>query len=149
MVKVYETFGPILMKLESLVLHTNAGKSTYMTNYYTFWENKIYVSLIKMTLNNLERLEKNIAKENLMYQVDGILAPPDIMMRPSPTEIFNIILKSVKDFLDKLKLFPRWMNETCLLCEPQHYLNSHETFTFSFYEDVVQVNIYFFYIQNY
>lgn len=41
--------------------------------------------------------------------------------------------------MKRLKSFRRWMSETCLPCPPSH-LDNNESYVFSFYEDIVQVN---------
>lgn len=41
--------------------------------------------------------------------------------------------------MKRLKSFRRWMSETCLPCPPTH-LDNNESYVFSFYEDIVQVN---------
>ncbi|KAK5648316.1 hypothetical protein RI129_003208 [Pyrocoelia pectoralis] len=139
MTKLYETMGLILMKLENLILETNTGKSNLMTNYYAFWENKIYSSLTKMTLDNVQTFNKQILKKTVLFQVDALLSEPDVVLFPTPTEIYNTILRSIKDFLNRLKGFLRWMNGTCLLCPPQMMENSDEYFVFTFYDDIMQV----------
>lgn len=74
-----------------------------------------------------------------IFQVDAILSVPDITMRPSAAEIYNIIIHSVKDFLERFKLFTRWMDGTCLMCPP--IVDGDQHFMFSFFEDIVQVSI--------
>lgn len=46
-------------------------------------------------------------------------------------------------FHGRLKSFRRWMSETCLPCPPTK-LDNNELYVFSFYEDIVQVNIFLF-----
>lgn len=58
-------------------------------------------------------------------------------MRPTAAEIYNIIINSVKDFLERLKSFTRWMDGTCLLCPP--IVQNDDPYIFSFFEDVAQV----------
>jgi dynein heavy chain len=43
---IYRGLGPLLMKLESLVLQTNTGQSGLMTMCYEFWEKKMFSTLI-------------------------------------------------------------------------------------------------------
>lgn len=44
--RLYERIGPILNKLEYLILGTSTGKSVVMQSYYTYWERKIFKALI-------------------------------------------------------------------------------------------------------
>lgn len=68
-----------------------------------------------------------------------MLSSPDIVTRPTGTDINNTIVHSVKDFLERIKDFRRWMDGTCLLCEP--VMSGDGPYTFSFFEDVMQVDL--------
>lgn len=139
MVKLYEMIGPILMKLESLVTQTSSGRAPYMQLYYCYWENKVFKALIRMVLENLERLSAYFSDKVLMFQIDATLVLPELQLRPTATDTYNIITKDVKDFLGRLKSFRRWMHKSCILCETQKNLETDEFYTFSFYDDVLQI----------
>lgn len=47
MKKLFESIGPTLVKLESLILGTYTGNSPKMKQYYTFWEKELFTLLIK------------------------------------------------------------------------------------------------------
>lgn len=47
MKKLFESIGPTLVKLESLILGTHTGISAKMKQYYTFWEKELFTLLIK------------------------------------------------------------------------------------------------------
>lgn len=141
MLIVYKGVGPILMKLESLVHHTSSGTSPFMTLFYTYWERKIFSNLLDMTLKNFEDFDKALNSKEAMFEIAVVLAVPDVIIRPSPPEVHNIIIHSVKDFMEKLKMFPRWMDGTCVVCEPQKQADSDEYYLFSFFEDIVQIQL--------
>lgn len=44
---LYDSLGPVLIKLESLVLGTFTGRSEKMRSYYEFWEEQTYKCLIE------------------------------------------------------------------------------------------------------
>lgn len=44
---LFSTIGPILIKLESLVLDTSTGELDNMRLYYNFWENQLFELLIR------------------------------------------------------------------------------------------------------
>jgi len=46
----YTAIGPILTKMESLIMHTSTGKSKHMAKYYAYWEHKVFDSLFQMVL---------------------------------------------------------------------------------------------------
>lgn len=139
MTKIYETFGPILKKLENLVLTTNTGKSIFMQYYYNYWESQIYQSMTNMIITNLDAFTDRMQKNKAIYQINVDLMVPEVILYPTATETYNIVLKDMRDFLDKLRLFGRWMDQTCLICAPQKIPGTDDYFLYSFYEDILQV----------
>ncbi|KAL4712607.1 hypothetical protein ACJJTC_007202 [Scirpophaga incertulas] len=139
--RIYERIGPILMKLEYLILGTSTGRSNVMTAYYTYWEKKIFRCLIKFTLENLEQFQQMLSDKIPMFQVDAVLVPPDITIRPTASEVCNIVGYNIKHFLNRLTAFPRWMKKTCVPCPPQRVAEAtgNEFYIFSFFEDILRV----------
>ncbi|XP_045502201.1 dynein axonemal heavy chain 10 [Colias croceus] len=139
--RIYERIGPILMKLEYLILGTSTGRSAVMTAYYTYWEKKIFKCLVTLTLENLEAFQQSLSEKTPLFQVDAVLVPPDITMRPTPAEVCNILGYNIKHFLNRLTAFPRWMKNTCLPCPPQRVAEAtgNEFYVFSYFEDVLRV----------
>nr|XP_049701305.1 dynein axonemal heavy chain 10 [Helicoverpa armigera] len=139
--RIYDRIGPILMKLEYLILGTSTGTSNVMNAYYTHWEKKIFMCLVRLTLENLEDFQQMLSEKVPMFQVDAVLVPPDITMRPTQTEVCNILGYDVKHYLNRLTSFPRWMKKTCLSCPPQRIeeATGNEFYTFSFFEDILRV----------
>lgn len=45
----YRAIGPLLTKMEGLVVHTNTGRSAKLRPYYAYWENNVYGALTKVT----------------------------------------------------------------------------------------------------
>ena len=45
----YRAIGPLLTKVEGLVVNTNTGKSAKLHPYYAYWERKIYASITKVS----------------------------------------------------------------------------------------------------
>lgn len=45
--KLYDSVGPLLIKLESLVLGTNTGLSDKMKYYYKFWEKEAFSCIVR------------------------------------------------------------------------------------------------------
>ncbi len=58
LVQKYQSISPLLLKMESLVVNTNTGRSPHLRSYYTYWERRIYFSL--HTVFTSMRLESNI-----------------------------------------------------------------------------------------
>lgn len=72
-----------------------------MKDYYEFWEDKVYRNLYQMTIHNLNYFNEELNKNRPIFQVDAILAEPEIMLRPISSEVYNIIVRTIKDFLSR------------------------------------------------
>jgi hypothetical protein len=48
LVRKYRAIGPLLTKMEGLVVHTNSGRSPKLHPYYAYWENLIYEGLTQV-----------------------------------------------------------------------------------------------------
>ena len=44
----YHAIGPLLIKMEGLVVYTNSGRSPRLKSYYAHWEAKIFDAIIKV-----------------------------------------------------------------------------------------------------
>ncbi|XP_055696351.1 dynein axonemal heavy chain 10 [Lutzomyia longipalpis] len=111
----YESIGPQLIKLESLVLGTYTGESEKMGEYYEHWQREIFHALAKFTQNNLNQFV-GVLRDEPIFQVDATLSITEIILRPTAKEIYNIVLHSANDFLNRTKTFTRWMQGTCIPC---------------------------------
>ena len=47
MKKLYDSLGPVLIKLESLVLGTFSGRSQKMKEYYVYWESEAFQCILE------------------------------------------------------------------------------------------------------
>lgn len=99
--KLYDSIGPTMIKLESLILGTFTGESDKMNFYYTFWEKEMFSALVRFTTRNLQEFNDKLKHSDVMFEVDAILAAPEITMKPSANEIYNIMVHSLKDFLER------------------------------------------------
>ncbi|XP_018050925.1 PREDICTED: dynein heavy chain 10, axonemal [Atta colombica] len=141
MLKAYQSISPMLVKLESLVLGTSTGTSPAMQLLYKKYEKKIFAAFIICMVRNMEVLNKMLNSTKPIFQVDALLITSEVILRPSPNEIFSTICYDVRDLLERLKEFSRWMNGTCLQCKPQTKEHSQDLVTFSFFEDVMSIRI--------
>ena len=44
----YHAIGPLLIKVEGLVVYSNTGKSPRLMHYYSYWERRVFDALIKV-----------------------------------------------------------------------------------------------------
>lgn len=99
--RLYDSIGPTMIKLESLILGTFTGESDKMNYYYTYWEKEMFSALVRFTTRNLQNFSEKLMQNDVMFEVDAVLAAPEITMKPSANEIYNIMVHSVKDFLER------------------------------------------------
>ncbi|KAM7359342.1 dynein heavy chain at 89D isoform 2-T2 [Cochliomyia hominivorax] len=136
--KIYDSLGPVLIKLESLVLGTFTGRSEKMRNYYVYWEEETYKCILDLTYKNLECFLDRLTGNQPMFEINAVLVLSEIMLEPASNEIKNMIVEAAKDFLDRLKMFTRWMNGTCIPCSPIDNFEEAK-YAFTFYEDVLKI----------
>lgn len=110
----FDSIGPLLIKLESLVFGgTSTGESFKMSLYYQHWEMATFGGLVRLVKRNLKEFIRVLGDEPL-FQVDALLMLPEIILRPSPNEIYDIIFASVVDFLERIKALKRWQPGSCI-----------------------------------
>ncbi|XP_059165934.1 dynein axonemal heavy chain 10-like isoform X2 [Physella acuta] len=132
----YRAIGPLLTKMEGLVVHTNTGRSPKLARYYAFWERKVYEALTKMIINNLMLFSSAIKTNVPLFQVESLLAPPDVVLHPQANEVYKLTLQCVRDCVEGSKSFIRWKNGSCIECPPQKVEGEDELFVFSFFLDI-------------
>lgn len=111
----YDSIGPLLIKLESLVLGTATGESFKMRLYYQHWEGATFSGLVRLVRNNLSAfIDALDGEQEPLFQVDAQLMLPEIILRPTPNEIYEIIFQSVKDFLRRIRALRRWLPGSCI-----------------------------------
>lgn len=74
----------------------------YLTIYiYFIPDGFLYDYNLRFITRNLEEFIGSINQNKPMFQVDAILSAPEIVMKPTETEVYNIVIHSVKDFLER------------------------------------------------
>lgn len=132
----YRAIGPLLTKMEGLVVHTNTGRSSQLQPYYAFWENAVYEALTKMVTKNLQQFNQLLHARQPLFQIETVLSAPEIILSPPANEIYKLIMQSVRDMVEGTRLFVRWMHGTCIETPPQHAEGEDEPVVLSFFSDI-------------
>ncbi|XP_019604311.2 dynein axonemal heavy chain 10 [Rhinolophus sinicus] len=135
MVRWYLAVGPLLTKVEGLVIQTNTGKAPKLASYYEYWENRIYEVLTKLIVKNLQSFNSLILGNVPLFQTETILTAPEIILHPNANEIDKMCVQCVRNCVEITKHFVRWMNCSCIECPPQKG-EEEEVVTISFYNDI-------------
>ncbi|XP_066546047.1 dynein axonemal heavy chain 10 [Amia ocellicauda] len=134
----YTAIGPLLTKMEGLIIQTNTGRDKRMAQYYAYWERKVYDALTNMVLRNIQAFNTALTGNVPLFQIEPILSAPDIVLHPKASEILNLILQSERGCLESTMRFVRWMHGTCIECPPQRIEGEDEPVVVSFYNDICQ-----------
>ncbi|KAI9223372.1 dynein heavy chain and region D6 of dynein motor-domain-containing protein [Blastocladiella britannica] len=132
LVQKYLTISPLLIKIESLVVTTNSGRSPALRAYYAYWERRIFIALNQMLIHNMmylaslmkissKKLKKKLAKtrDAPLFRVHANLSAPEIVISPLATEIYKLLIKFVRSMIESTKEFLRWQHGSCILTRPQ------------------------------
>ena len=106
--KKYKLIGPLVTKVEGLVFGTNTSRSSKMNSYYAFWEKEIYNTITKMITNNLNKFNDSLTNaegNKALFQIETILAVPEIALHLSPTEMAKLFLQSARDTIESYIYF--------------------------------------------
>jgi dynein heavy chain len=103
--KKYKLIGPLVTKVEGLIFGTNSSKSPKMAAYYVYWEKDIYNTITRMITNNLNKFNESLTNSNsnntkALFQIETILAVPEIALHLSPNEMAKLFLQSVRDCIE-------------------------------------------------
>ncbi|XP_048641449.1 dynein axonemal heavy chain 10 isoform X3 [Marmota marmota marmota] len=135
MVRWYLAIGPLLTKVEGLVIHTNTGRAPKLSAYYKYWENRIYEVLVRLILKNLQSFNSLVLGNVPLFQAETILTAPEIILHPSINEIDKLCVNCVRNCVEITKHFVRWMNGSCIQCPPQKG-EEEEIVIISFHNDI-------------
>ncbi|XP_047141246.1 dynein axonemal heavy chain 10 isoform X1 [Hydra vulgaris] len=132
----YRAIGPLLTKIEGVVVHTNTGKAPKLSSYYSYWEQKVFHSLLKFVTKNLQIFLSQIQSNKVLFQVETVLSAPEIILLPPATESYKMLLQVVRETVECTKSFLRWMHGSCIETLPQNIPTEDEPFVFSFFSDI-------------
>lgn len=132
----YHAIGPLLTKVEGLVVNTNTGRSPRLVPYYLYWERRAFDSLSTMMYKNLEMFYSRLKRQSPLFVVDAILSAPEIITSPQSKELYKLFTQCVREAVESVHVFKRWMHGTCIECEPQHVDGQDEPYIFSFLKDI-------------
>jgi dynein heavy chain len=82
-----------------------------------------------------------LTKNKPIFKVNANIVNLEVVLQPSANEIYIIILRHVKDLMERMKAFPRWMIGTCIECAPIKDDTTIEFIIFSFFEDMMGVQV--------
>uniref|UniRef100_A0A3Q3B280 Dynein axonemal heavy chain 10 n=1 Tax=Kryptolebias marmoratus TaxID=37003 RepID=A0A3Q3B280_KRYMA len=135
--KKYADIISLITKTEQLIKENSSGTAECMAPYYTYWERKVFDSLLKM-VQSIQTFNMALMGSTALFHIDAILSAPKIVLQPQSSEIYWLIMQCIKDCIESTKHFPRWMHGTFTDCPLQHVEGEDESVTVTFLNDVWQ-----------
>jgi len=122
----YRSISKVLGKVEHALFGELSFKNENLKNYYHYWEERIFKAIVHMVVRALWRLKANLSppRQKLgvagqpLFNVTVSLINPEIIPMPNPAAIKQTCLRLWNNVLNVTKLFVRWMDGTCIECEP-------------------------------
>ncbi|CAD6994110.1 unnamed protein product [Ceratitis capitata] len=87
MKRLYNSIGPVLVKLESLVLGTFTGRSEKMRGYYTYWEQMTFHCILDNAYKNLKCYIERLLSDVPMFEVNAVMLMSEIVLEPTASEM--------------------------------------------------------------
>lgn len=135
----YTSIGEsFLMKVEEVVCKTATGASPVLATYYHFWERQVYNAISEMIIGSISVLLGMLECKDTgpLFKLQVSLSGKELVVTPSTNDVDKFITKSVKNIAESAKVFLRWMNGTCIICEPVTVGEEDEPFVYSFFQDI-------------
>ncbi|XP_039277456.1 dynein heavy chain 10, axonemal [Nilaparvata lugens] len=141
MMTTHNKVGPMLKKLEGIVLQASTGKSPLMAFFYESSESQIFESFVKLVRLNVERFNSFLLGNEALFMIDAVLSVSEVVTKPTVAQVHNMIRQCVIDFFERFKSIARWMDKTCLKCPSVKASFTKEVYSYSYYEDLMSVSI--------
>ena len=148
LVKKYKSIAPLLHIIEQYVCETETGEAEQMSEYYSYFEKKIFVALTQCIAAGMKDFESLL--DGISTQINNTLAtnnnnnnannssssssstfvslplikvvaemnPPVITVTPTIQDMYKLMSKLLRNIPESSKQFVRWMNGQCRECEP-------------------------------
>lgn len=52
-------------------------------------------------ISNLEKYNRNLNTKSALFSIECVLSPPEVATRPTAYQVYNMIVFSSRDFLDR------------------------------------------------
>ena len=97
----YHAIGPLLIKMEGLVVYTNSGKSPRLKAYYFHWEKKIFDAIIRMVNSNLANLAYRMLGSSVpLFTVETLLSAPEVVLHPPANELCKLMTQAMREVVE-------------------------------------------------
>eukprot|EP00924_Labyrinthula_sp_SR-Ha-C_P003608 maker-scaffold_3-augustus-gene-0.0-mRNA-1 protein AED:0.02 eAED:0.02 QI:0/0/0/1/0.5/0/3/0/4475 len=146
--KQHETISPLVKKIEEAVFSSNEGNCRRMQDYYSYYEEKIYNSLLTMVLRNILTLQALLGygyneqegtlrlNKGPLIKVYGVPQGESVGLSPSLSDLYKFLNKLVNRVIETSKQFLRWERHSCIPYAPVYNEEGEEIKRYSYYSDI-------------
>ena len=137
LVREYEDIGPLLMKVEEILVKSRTKRHKRLASYYSFWEGQVYAAVINFMKINLEDLYEIMESPTPLFKVEVVLDGLFVAISPSEQMILKGVVTIVKYLLEGSKEFIRWCRGSCIPVHEVRVKGEIKPIRPSFYDDII------------
>ncbi|CAM9101409.1 unnamed protein product [Chrysoparadoxa australica] len=136
----YNSIESLLIKVEEVAAGTSTGMSPALAGFCHYWERRIFNAITQMIVKSMSTFYALLQSKDRppLCSIRASLNGQDLVVSPAVNDIYKYLTKSVRNFVESAKVFPRWLHGTCKETPPQIISEEEEPYQFSFYQDMSQ-----------
>ena len=139
LVSEYEETGPLLMKVEEILVKSRTKAHPRLASYYSFWEMQVYKAVINFIKINLDDLLDIMHSRMPLFKVEVVLDGILVAISPSEQMILKGVVTIIKYLLEASKEFIRWCRGSCIPVHEVRVKGEIKPVQPSFYDDIIRL----------
>ena len=117
--RVVSDLPPILLQVESLVSNSQTGCSPEMQNYYDYWRDRIYQTVLVSLQDRFSELSELLAKGpkalfTIRVSMSSDKGKEEVLVEPDLESIEREISNIVHHWIKRSAVVPNWKEGTCI-----------------------------------
>ena len=139
LVREYEDLGPLLMKVEEILVKSRTKRHKRLSSYYSHWEGQVYAAVIDFIKINLDDLYEIMESPIPLFKVEVILDGLFVAISPSEQMILKGVVTIIKYLVEGGKDFIRWCRGSCIPVHEVRVKGEIKPVRPSFFDDLISL----------
>ena len=139
LVREYEDIGPLLMKVEEILVMSRTKMHKRLASYYSYWELQVYEAVINFIKINLDDLAEIMESTTPLFKVEVVLDGLFVAISPSEHMILKGVVTIIKYLLEGSKEFIRWCRGSCIPVHEVRVKGEIKPVRPSFFDDLIRL----------
>ena len=139
LVREYEDIGPLLMKVEEILVMSRTKMHKRLASYYSYWEMQVYQAVINFIKINLDDLAEIMESTTPLFKVEVVLDGLFVAISPSEHMILKGVVTIIKYLLEGSKEFIRWCRGSCIPVHEVRVKGEIKPVRPSFFDDLIRL----------